>query len=259
MEGQYLRGYVDLPEYFDDVDFQRRVKALATKKAMSVDVNDLPYDWTDEMKVRFENADSEERIDIFNEWLTNTIAENNPSVRCNLTSHALEGISKDGRFKTQFETSYSGGWFNPKYRSNAELEGLAVPAAVDAKQRPIYGTLTFNDNHTVAGQYGSYEVVFKQDVLNKATFTIGDSLSNFAGGDVIGSPVFNPSITSTLSSRMTTDILYGNIRGRQNVSYIETQIHGGVTVDDIDTIFVDDAGYVDWVKKLFPNAKVKVK
>jgi hypothetical protein len=90
----------------------------------------------------------------------------------------LGRVIADGRYKTQFESSVSGGLLNPDFRSEFELMHMGVPRTIDPKLRPVYGFReTGKEEGSVASMYGNTTVVLKTDIADRTTITIGDSLS----------------------------------------------------------------------------------
>jgi hypothetical protein len=178
-------------------------------------------------------------------------------------------IANDGRIKTQFESNSSSGLFNKDYRRESEeaLFGLGnnennhfmpgggwkFAAGGDPHpdtMRPVYGFFGSDDSGNLgASQYGSYQLVLKDHVKARTTFTGDDSLNGFDGGKYrqpspakaprLSSLVHkayldsqNPeSITEYIDSKTTVDLKRASAG-----YYVEAQIHGGVTLDDIKTL-----------------------
>jgi hypothetical protein len=178
---------------------------------------------------------------------------------------ALNKILTDGRFRTQFETGKSGGLLNTDLRTRVErnLFGDLTPN----QERPIYGYLDAFDtaaDHEILDQYGELRVVLKDEVRDRTTWTGEDSLSRVfdptAGEFVpssVPSPLNDPHQRSLNTPTPPTDDPASQARnperlrgGRMEIqdpegwwgttedrgifsAYIETQIHGGVSVSDI--------------------------
>ncbi len=156
-------------------------------------------------------------------------------------SSRVDQILSSGRFKTQFETNSSGGVLDLQYRSSAEYKGLGIPSDIDKTKRPVYGYLYLNDKsrERVRG-YGDFGFVMKDSVRARATVTMNDSIFNFDFNRVAGSPIDNPQRVAWDDG---VEALYDYGRGEdslntliQRMTYIEVQIHGGVTLDDVDFV-----------------------
>ena len=95
--------------------------------------------------------------------------------------------------------------------------------------------------------------------MKRTTVTFGDSLSAERWGRK-ASPFYDPSIGSGLGEDTLFSI--GLIEKTKSgiassMSYIEAQIHGGFTIDDIDCIVIDNAGLIPILNKLFSNTAIR--
>lgn len=194
-----------------------------------------------------------------------------------VTPGEIDKILSDGRFKTQFESGKSKGLKNTGLRANVEEQWFGLPEDYDPKKRPIYGYVMvdgvrpaglgasdmFDVSTDALSQYGQIQVVLKDDVRRRTTAMFGDSLNN--RNDGIPSPVDDPSWQSYSPAPTKTMLTRGLTSEDRSVddhefragTYAEAQIHGGVTLDDIDEIIfpttpsaatrkkLDDAG-VKW-------------
>lgn len=165
-------------------------------------------------------------------------------------------VLDDGRFKTQFETGTSGGGFNPGARYSAEQKGLGVPPGLDVTKRPVYAAV--GTDATNLSMYGDVEFTLKEDVKRRSTIVLGDSLYSMDEGSAVGTPYLNP--TKAGFDRRAWD--YG-MMGVGEISYIEVQVHGGLTVNDVAAIKVirrptysDEM--IDRVKNLASRYNIKV-
>lgn len=158
-------------------------------------------------------------------------------------AEALAGIAQDGRFRTIDELqSRSPGYQGARDR----VEGaFGVPPDAPASDKPIYGAIS---NHKRASSYGPFGFVVKPRVKGRATMAGGDTfegqvpvpvtsvLSGDASLDDMSRAIKKRS-TDTLAldiaagRAMPEDVIYGD--------YWETQIYGGLRLDDIDEIRVD--------------------
>jgi hypothetical protein len=160
-------------------------------------------------------------------------------------------ILDEGRFKTQFETGTSGGVYDRKFRSEAEKNGLGVPPSMRGETgRPVYGLLDAPDSNTF--MYGDVLWVLKDNVKNRATFTLGDSLYEFATGRLVGAPFSDPH-DGALDRNAGR---YGK-SGVKIIEYIEAQIQGGVTLADVSKIVINVNADPGWYQILKTRAEEK--
>ena len=113
----------------------------------------------------------------------------------------LEKVLEDGYFKNQFETGSSGGCFNPDMRKRLEHKMFNVPIdGISDADRPVYGMFCprWDANNSAIKDYyangagswygdGITVVLKKENVINNATMTIGDSLDY--RGSLVGTEV----------------------------------------------------------------------
>lgn len=174
---------------------------------------------------------------------------------------ALGKILDDGRVKSQFETNASGGLLDNSMRSASERQMFGYPNDLPNKLRPIYGYMEEDPTHVEdpggdASMYGDAKLVLKETVRQRTTFTVEDSMT----GTFIDPPAINKverSFELVRSPSLLTDPKwyadpslgdYDQIPEWETVSptgedgspagYVETQIHGGVSLNDIDYIRV---------------------
>lgn len=197
------------------------------------------------------------------------------SLRCAVCIHRSDNATKrilsGGRVKTQFETNRSGGMLSTEYRDEVE-EKLFAAHQTEATNRPVYGILytrdlidsAFKDGNMRGFSYGRYILRLNESARDHATFTGSDSLSlkrmygDYPDGRVLASyqpsSVLSPSLVSVTdyddwsSSKYTgavaenvRDAIYGARRSvgnsMQTGVYAEAQMHGGVTVNQIETVY----------------------
>jgi hypothetical protein len=159
-------------------------------------------------------------------------------------SAILEKLITDGRFKTQFETKTSRGSLVPDMRKETDVAQLGYHPNVASEMRPVYGYLTTGgtiDKDRLAGikQYGELQFVMKRGTHSRSTYTTNDSLQ----GGYIPSPMGVPSADAAVHKRTPG-------------MYSEAQIHGGVSLDDVDYVVVN-VGVPD--KSSWQNNKVSEK
>jgi hypothetical protein len=158
-----------------------------------------------------------------------------------------------------------------KLRETYERKGLGVPEG----EYPNYGWLNgkglqAGDGGYLDSMYGDYRIVLKDKVKDRATFTVGDSLNlgaapipvrgvdeaNFLDFLNAGMGKYvERGIASTGEDRVASfqpwplDVTFNQAEWR----YIESQIHGGVTLDDVERIDLGYGGYNDY------DASIKAK
>lgn len=164
-------------------------------------------------------------------------------------------FSKNGRFKSQFETGTSRGALSPSYRAETEYEYFGFPDDIeeDKEFRPIYGYPTpspngvINEKGTIpppveTKQYGDVYAKVNQNARNrKTTITFMDSLGR--GDRMVASPMSKPHFTSL--PMVTGDPLkeLENIKkkGSYNIGtygYAECQFHNKLELSDIESIHI---------------------
>ena len=170
-----------------------------------------------------------------------------------ITTDNFKQVLKDERFKSQFETKSSKGLYDRTMRLTEEVE-QGRPVNLPNKDRIIYGYLASqisvdansspddsgkpSDRYTVnassVSQYGEIRVVLNDDVKERTTYTLMDSLGK-------GSLPQKLSETSSRENLVSAGIHsrsnWGN-SGKQYNVYTEVQIGGGVKVQDIKQIYI---------------------
>ena len=162
----------------------------------------------------------------------------------------LESILEDGRIKSQFEDVKSSTYITKEQRMGVEKTLFGYNNNLNPKLRPIYGYLT-NKKFDISSkngaiQYGNISIVLKKkNVFNRSTYTIRDSLDGSRWDFKVPTLLSQPNIRSMAAHRSLTDS-YGKYTGKlgsldevtNNVPYVEAQIHGGVSVKDIDKVYI---------------------
>ena len=160
-------------------------------------------------------------------------------------------VISDGRFKTQYETRESNGAYKPYLRRTRELAYLGVPQDTKASERPVYGFLAvqangrtantsgYNDdkwniNNTGVGQYGEVRVVLNDNVRERTSYTIPDSLDGYA----LARPLSERHTYETMSYAGLHHDMTTSHGGFQREGYAEAQIFGGIKLSDIKEIYV---------------------
>ena len=150
----------------------------------------------------------------------------------------MKAILDSGGVKSVYETGKRVGGMNGKAymeaRDGHELLAYEYNSSTPVTQRPISGF--FRDpegRRKPPDQYGDVEIVLKDQVKDRSTVTAGDSLDT---------PNVLPSDAARIDERsiyeMTLQTIYeqGTAVGNKNLTYVEAQIHGGVSLSDISEI-----------------------
>jgi len=149
-------------------------------------------------------------------------------------------ILRDGKFKSQFESGRSMGCLSRQIRSGAEEGLFSVSEDIDDSLRPYYGYIQgwSRDSDRAVSSYGSsINVVFKDSVRKRTTFTLGDSLNN--DGQIMPAHVadFGDDPRDLFVVQPRPWRTAGGIeREFAHDEYAEAQIHGGLTLDDIEIV-----------------------
>lgn len=171
----------------------------------------------------------------------------------------LTVMEGDGVLKNQFETGKSRGWFDHALRADIE-SNWGPPANMPGHKRPVYGFAAradeyeANEDAFTVMQYGDLQLSFKKNVMDRATLTVGDSLTN----DVYAIPVSEledapdnrvlAAFDGHAEQRITAEVVMmeddsGFNYGRRDF-YYELQYHGGVTADDVESVLIhNDASF----------------
>jgi hypothetical protein len=170
--------------------------------------------------------------------------------------------SGDPKFKTQFEIAKSNGHYNPTVRRGGEARSQSIPISVNDTERPIYGYLStddFDESITVDGvfQYGEVRFVLKDYLKDRSTMTIGDSLNTGAIPMRLGRvPSVSDAIKASVSQVRGYPWQWSGAEDWADRDYFETQIFGGVSLNDVEKIYVPYGNMdfdADAFAKLFPN------
>lgn len=138
---------------------------------------------------------------------------------------ALGQVLRDRRLKNQFETGTSRGALNTPMREENDVAHFGLIPGTSPEHRPIYGHIPeaftpgriSQDILRGVSMYGDIHFVLKKDTNNRTTYSVGDSL----GEGIIPTPMGKPTIESVEGT---------------GASYIEAQIHGGVSIDDVGMV-----------------------
>jgi len=226
--------------------------------------------WESRGSAAIESAADNQGMDVesarerINEELTRLTED--ATVRMRLGSTTLQKIIEgDGEFKTQHhdEIETSGGLYDVERREKLEAAKMGVDAGSDPSQKPKYGYLSETDSIGKESfhldGYGSVSVEFSDDVRERTTFQGGDSLDYSAelpdpASSEVPQPLNNPG-EKALDPKRTNMIEYLSEKESVNElnTYTEAQIHGGLTLDDVEVIRTDIPGIKDAVEEMLPD------
>lgn len=167
---------------------------------------------------------------------------------------AVHDIARDKRLRNQHETDTSRGALDQALRRNVEQIFFGIPYDSRAADRPVYGYLEGSPFAADTGQYGDIKFVLRDDVRTRSTFYWGDTLDN--------SGILIENVTSApqpLEAPTPWALPYYGDEFEtdpydSDASYIEIQIHGGVSFDDVEWVETDDPNYA----KVLKNAGLTV-
>lgn len=115
----------------------------------------------------------------------------------------------------------------------------------DVDKRPVYGSLSIDGMQQELSEYGDVEIILKKSaILGRSTFTLGDSMGTpsapFFYGDTLRRGNFGVKLSSIYDS---AGVVSEQIADASDVAtrYIEFQVHGGLTVDSIESVVLPDS------------------
>ena len=163
-------------------------------------------------------------------------------------NEVLGQILDDGRFKSQFETGTSKGILDNNRRNNFESKAMGYSKSTDPAKRPIYGMLFDGktpadvrlSDRDLGSQYGGVVAIFKPNIKQYSTLTIGDSLDR--ENHMYPSPLLKPSRYSMPEVAINVKEMQHlakqeKIKPSDYFDCFEVQVHGGhATTSNIDRI-----------------------
>ena len=195
----------------EDLDIVKQgiINYLKEKSSYSYGIYGQPDFWGDEARLQY-SIDALDKADI-------AIA---------FPKDLLEQLIKDGKFKTQFETKTSRGALHPSGRKQTDIAQFGYHPDTAPEMRPVYGYLTKGgvvDRSSLGSikQYGELQFILKRDTHSRSTYTTHDSLST----GLTPSPMGVPSKDAS-----------GKVG---ETMYAEAQIHGGLSLSDVDYVVIN--------------------
>lgn len=175
--------------------------------------------------------------------------ESGRKIAIRVTPANLGRILESGRMLSAFEAARSRGHNDLEARATLEAIIFGLGPDTDPTTRPVYGYLdpltapTLVDTlEDALSQYGRVRVVLKDSVRSRTTAMFGDSLDLRHAG--LPAPIDDPNwraftpanpggLLTNLLSKMERD---PESEGARATYYIEAQVHGGVSTDDIEEV-----------------------
>lgn len=205
---------------------------------------------------QYKNTDRYEQLKKYSEFDSKLEAYAKDVAKANVVK-AVEGLDlikvlEDGRLKNQFETGTSNGAYNPDLRLQNELKVSGTPIDTAPEKRSIFGYLaTFEDENLPTDRsskknilhvasaytkgYGDFKIIMKPSVKERTTFTANDSMMGSQIAQVV-SPNVTPEAMK-MAGFLADPYTALNFTPESVVGYyIETQIHGGISLSDIERI-----------------------
>ena len=199
--------------------------------------------------------------------LQQLFAQNDFGMR--IRSELLERVL-GSHFKSQFETNSSQGSLDQYSRNRAAENMFGVDTStLKASEHEKYGYLVSRDKaaameNYMASQYGDAVIRFKREaVIDRLTYTVGDSLFDATRNQLVAGSVKNTSITGFAGD--ITDYLQ-RVRASESYvgsaetwaskvayDYLELQYHGTLTMSDVASVTFSDVtprGFAALVEKL---------
>lgn len=146
-------------------------------------------------------------------------------------STVLDGLTSDGRWRTQFETGTSNGGLTAipggdRWRWESRLFGGAYDGA-SMRDRPVYGGLRVEeDPYGSAPRFGSAHLRLRDAVLERSTLCYPDSAFEPLAVGTVG---LAGAVTEALHEPMTDPL----------DRYVEAHVHGGLRLEDVEALVLD--------------------
>lgn len=155
-------------------------------------------------------------------------------------------ILAEGRIKTIYDMPDAKGEDYVEHRLVYERVAFGYDNSLPIDQRPVSGAVFPDKSRREAfdqfgENYGSVQVVLKDSVKSRTTYTLGDSLDTFQKPIKIGDTIPRTFDTANAAGnaanyrKRTNSSLFDNPQWQAR-NYFEAQVHGGVRVSDISKI-----------------------
>ena len=158
----------------------------------------------------------------------------------------IENILEDGEVKSIFEVGeWAKGEQYLEHRTAYEKIAFGYDNDTPVEMRPISGIIYPAQHNndlidTFGTNYGSVQIVLKDEAKERTTFTVGDSLDKWQRPTPIGGKVPRTFDLATkaqgAAQGFKNDKNMLEDKGWWNFNYVEAQVHGGVKLKDIEKI-----------------------
>lgn len=158
----------------------------------------------------------------------------------------IENILEDGKVKSIFEVGeWAKGEQYLEHRTAYEKIAFGYDNDTPVEMRPISGIIYPAQHNndlidTFGTNYGSVQIVLKDNVKERTTFTVGDSLDKWQRPTPIGGKVPRTFDLATkaqgAAQGFKNDKNMLEDKGWWNFNYVEAQVHGGVKLNNIQKI-----------------------
>lgn len=178
------------------------------------------------------------------ELKTYTKAVNSARVCINMPAEITAAFIKEGH-KTRWTGGSSKGSTCQSSRSGWETNMFDGFFNGKNHLRPAYGHVSlFANPHLMksANHYGPISVVLKPAAAHRTTMTNGDSASAPKGRDAVNKVFYAANKDHIFTALMSNHTLRESVRKGSEpgwAEYLEAQVHGGVTIKDVDYVVFD--------------------
>ena len=160
-------------------------------------------------------------------------------VTIHLSQNGAAGVLESGRYKTGYETKPE--HFEENDRRMLELRSMGVPKNWAPELRPVYAVVQVGEADGAI--WGDIQLRLKDSVKQRSTITLGDSMAGFGTGAQVATLLTMPGVAALGNdTEMIAGAVAGEIRAgkfaSEGYNYLEVQVHGGVTLDDVEEIVI---------------------
>lgn len=153
---------------------------------------------------------------------------------------AMAEMFEDGEFYNQHQ---SGGARGLERSTEGEANLLGLPRSSTPEQLPKYAYL--GPDNSQVNMYGPVKVIFKDNIKDRTTFTVGDSLMTNAIPSKVREPWWGSARDYVESDQIPTGEDWSEMIAEEtgSMAYMEAQIYGKLTPNDIERVEVLDEDY----------------
>jgi len=208
-------------------------------------------------------------------------------LRIRISPNKLQQLVEDGKYKTlhdvvaeldpdeEIPSDINGGWKDNGLRRTAEdgMLGEDSEPVYGYIYHPELGNYMVDSSHTIKDSldsYGTLDLILKEDVRQRSTFTVGDSLAINADDNLEFDPRLIPSRLDNPSGlsfpfkiddkhqTLDPDVLFQANSVAELQTYVEAQILGGVKLSDIKSVLVRDDNISNELTQQLIDAGIEV-